>query len=396
MSGSALGNIVVLDLTRALAGPYCTMTLADLGAEVIKVEIPGRGDDSRQWGPPFATGESAYYLCANRGKKSLTLNLKTEQGREIVRQLAERADVLVENFNTGTMDGWGLGYEALRTLNPRLIYCAITGYGQTGPYRHRPGYDFIIQAQGGIMSITGPEEGPPMKVGVSIVDVTAGMNASMAILAALYERETSGEGQYIDIALLDTQVAWLANVGSNYLVSGRQPARLGNGHPNIVPYGPFPTQDGWIAIAAANDRQWQELCTLAGWGDLVADPRYATNPLRVENRRTLIPTLEERFRQRTSAEWEQSLLQVSVPCSPINALDQVFADPQVLARDMLVELPHPTAGNVRLVGSPLKLSRTPVCLEQPPPLLGQHTAEVLVELGYSQEEIDRLRDQGSV
>ena len=396
MSESALGNIVVLDLTRALAGPYCTMTLADLGAEVIKVEIPGRGDDSRQWGPPFATGESAYYLCANRGKKSLTLNLKTEQGREIVRQLAERADVLVENFNTGTMDGWGLGYEALRTLNPRLIYCAITGYGQTGPYRHRPGYDFIIQAQGGIMSITGPEEGPPMKVGVSIVDVTAGMNAALAILAALFERETSGEGQYIDIALLDTQVAWLANVGSNYLVSGRQPARLGNGHPNIVPYEPFPTQDGWIAIAAANDRQWQELCTLAGWGDLVADPRYATNPLRVENRRTLIPTLEERFRQRTSAEWEQSLLQVNIPCSPINTLDQVFADPQVLARDMLVELPHPTAGNVRLVGSPLKLSRTPVCLEQPPPLLGQHTAEVLVELGYSQEEIDRLRDQGSV
>jgi formyl-CoA transferase len=396
VSESALGNIVVLDLTRALAGPYCTMTLADLGAEVIKVEIPGRGDDSRQWGPPFAAGESAYYLCANRGKKSLTLNLKTEQGREIVRQLAERADVLVENFYTGTMDEWGLGYEALRTLNPRLIYCAITGYGQTGPYRHRPGYDFITQAQGGIMSVTGPEEGPPMKVGVSIVDVTAGMNAALAILAALFEWATSGEGQYLDIALLDTQVAWLANVGSNYLVSGRPPARLGNGHPNIVPYGPFPTQDGWIAIAAANDRQWQELCALAGWSDLVADPRYATNPLRVENRRTLIPTLEERFRQRTSAEWEQSLLQVNIPCSPINTLDQVFADLQVLARDMLVEVPHPTAGNVRLIGSPLKLSRTPVRLEQPPPLLGQHTAEVLVELGYSQEEIDRLRDQGIV
>ena len=396
MSGSALGNILVLDLTRALAGPYCTMMLADLGAEVVKVEIPKRGDDTRQWGPPFAGGESAYFLSANRGKKSLTLNLKTEQGREIVRQLAKRADVLVENFYTGTMDEWGLGYKALRAFNPRLIYCAITGYGQTGPYSHRPGYDFIVQAQGGVMSVTGPEEGPPMKVGVSIVDVTAGMFAAMAILAALYERETSNEGQFVDIALLDTEVAWLANVGGNYLTSGRRPARYGNGHPNIVPYGPFPTQDGWIAIAAGNDRQWQDLCALAGWNDLVADPLYATNPSRVENRRALIAILEERFRQRTTAEWEQALLEVNLPCGPINAIDQVFADPQVLARDMLVELSHTTAGNIRVAGSPLKLSRTPVRLDQAPPTLGQHTVTVLADLGYSQEEIDRLLDQGIV
>lgn len=396
MSESVLSNIKVLDLTRALAGPYCTMMLADLGAEIIKVEIPKRGDDTRQWGPPFVQGESAYFLSANRGKKSITLNLKTEQGREIVRQLAAQADVLVENFYAGTMDEWGLGYESLRALNPRLIYCAVTGYGQTGPYSHRPGYDFIVQAQGGIMSVTGPEEGPPMKVGVSIVDVTSGMFAATAILAALYERAASGQGQFVDIALLDTEVAWLANVGGNYLASGRRPARYGNGHPNIVPYGPFPTQDGWIAIAAGNDRQWKDLCALAGWDDLAADPAYATNPGRVENRRALIAILEERFQQRTTAEWDKALLEVNLPCGPINSIDQVFADPQVLARDMLVELSHTTAGKIKVAGSPLKLSRTPVRLEQPPPTLGQHTDSVLADLGYSQEEISRLRAQGIV
>lgn len=396
MSESVLSNIKVLDLTRALAGPYCTMMLADLGAEIIKVEIPKRGDDTRQWGPPFVQGESAYFLSANRGKKSITLNLKTEQGREIVRQLAAQADVLVENFYAGTMDEWGLGYESLRALNPRLIYCAVTGYGQTGPYSHRPGYDFIVQAQGGIMSVTGPEEGPPMKVGVSIVDVTSGMFAATAILAALYERAASGQGQFVDIALLDTEVAWLANVGGNYLASGRRPARYGNGHPNIVPYGPFPTQDGWIAIAAGNDRQWKDLCALAGWDDLAADPAYATNPGRVENRRALIAILEERFQQRTTAEWERALLEVNLPCGPINSIDQVFADPQVLARDMLVELSHTTAGKIKVAGSPLKLSRTPVRLQQPPPTLGQHTDSVLADLGYSQEEISRLRSLGIV
>jgi len=394
---SPLTDLRVLDLSRVLAGPYCTMMLADLGAEVIKVEMPGRGDDTRQWGPPFAGGEAAYYLSVNRNKRGLTLNLKNERGREILRRLACQADVLVENFRVGTMDEWDLGYEMLRSINSRLIYCAITGYGQIGPTCHRPGYDFIIQAQGGIMSITGPPEGPPMKVGVAIVDITAGLYAGVAILAALHERERSGQGQYIDIALLDAQVAWLANVGSNYLVSGQRPGRHGNAHPNIVPYEPFATSDGWIAVGVGNDRQWQRLCATAGWEDLAADPRFEDNPRRVDNRATLIPILQERFRQRPSEEWRAKLLQVGIPCAPINAIDQVFADPQVLARDMMVELPHPTAGTVKVAGSPFKLSRTPVCLDKAPPLLGQHSDEILrTHLGYSDAEIARLRDEGVI
>jgi formyl-CoA transferase len=392
-----LAGLKVVDLSRVLAGPYCTMMLADLGAEVIKIERPGLGDDTRQWGPPWAGGEAAYYLSVNRGKKSLTLNLKSARGREILLELVSKADVLVENFRAGTMDGWGLGFEALQALNPGLVYCSITGYGQTGPYRERPGYDFVIQAQGGIMSITGPEEGPPMKVGVAIVDITAGLYASVAILAALNERATSGRGQYIDTALLDAQVAWLANVGSNYLVSGERPGRYGNAHPNIVPYEPFPTRDGWIALGVGNDRQWQQLCKLAGWEDLAEDERFATNPLRVANRETLVPVLQTRFGQRTTQGWEDALLAAGIPCAPVNAVDQVFADPQVVAREMLVELPHPKAGTVHLAGSPLKLSRTPVSLREPPPLLGQHTTKVLTDhLGLGTEEIDELYEAGVI
>lgn len=395
--GQTLSDVFILDLSRVLAGPYCTMMLADLGARVIKVEVPGRGDDTRQWGPPFAGGEAAYYLSINRGKKSLSLNLKTEEGREIVRELAREADVLVENFRAGTMDEWGLGFEALQAINPGLVYCAITGYGQTGPYRDRAGYDFIIQAQGGIMSVTGPENGPPTKVGVAIVDITAGLYATVAILAALHEREASGLGQYVDIALLDAQVAWLANVASNYLVSKERPGRYGNAHPNIVPYEPFATRDGWIALAVGNDRQWQQLCELAGWDDLAADARFATNPLRVEDRQILVPILQQRLREQTSEEWATALLAVGIPCSPINTIDQVFADPQVLAREMLVELPHPTAGTVRFAGSPLKLSRTPVCLKEAPPLLGQHTEEILAAyLNYEPERIRELREKGVI
>jgi formyl-CoA transferase len=392
-----LDGLLVLDLSRVLAGPYCTMYLADLGATVLKVELPERGDDTRQWGPPWAGGEAAYYLAANRGKKSLTVNLKTDAGRAIVRGLAAQADILVENFYPGAMAQWGLGYEALREENPRLIYCAITGYGQTGPYRDRPGYDFIIQAQGGIMSITGPREGPPMKVGVAIVDATAGLYATIAILAALHERERSGLGQYIDVALLDSQVAWLLNVGSNYLVSGERPGRYGNAHPNIVPYEPFPTRSGWLAVGVGNDRQWQDLCTLAGWDDLCGDERFATNPLRVQHREVLIPLLQERFRERTAHEWETLLQGASIPCAPIQSIDEVLTDAQVQARAMVVELPHPTAGTVKLAGSPLKLSRTPVQIQDPPPLLGQHTAEVLRNyLGYTDEQIEQLRAEGAI
>ncbi|MFW6116615.1 MAG: CaiB/BaiF CoA transferase family protein [bacterium] len=392
-----LGDIRVLDLSRVLAGPYCTMMLADLGAEVIKVERPDRGDGTRQWGPPWVGGESAYYLSVNRNKKSITVNLKSERGREIVRGLAYRADVLVENFLVGTMEGWGLSYELLKEHNEGLIYCAITGYGQDGPYSSRAGYDFVIQAQGGIMSITGPVEGPPMKVGVAIVDITAALYATTSILAALHERERSQQGQYIDIALLDSQIAWLANAASNYLISGERPGRYGNAHPNIVPYEPFPTSDGWLALGVGNDHQWQRLCRVAGWHDLGADPRFATNPRRVEHRRLLVPVLRERFRNRSSEEWYDMLVDAGIPCGPINYIDQVFGDPQVLARNMLVELAHPTAETVKLAGSPLKLSRTPVRIQGPPPLLGEHTEDVLAEhLGYSSIDLKRLRDQGAI
>jgi formyl-CoA transferase len=373
------------------------MMLADLGAEVIKVERPGSGDDTRQWGPPWAGGESAYYLSVNRNKKSITLNLKSEVGREIVRQLAHRADVLVENWRSGTMESWGLGYKDLQPANPRLIYCAITGYGQTGPYRERPGYDFIIQAEGGIMSVTGPADGPPTKVGVAIVDLTAGMYATISILSALHERERSGNGQYIDMALLDAQVAWLANVGSNYLISDQPPTRYGNAHPNIVPYEPFATSDVWIAVGVGNDRQCRALCAGAEWDDLAADARFTTNPQRVEQRDVLVPILQERFGTQTSEEWRVALLGAGIPCGPINSIDQVFSDPQVLAREMLVELPHPTAGALKLAGSPLKLSRTPVRDNKPPPLLGQHTEEVLKRyLGYSDTDITWLREHGAI
>lgn len=397
MSKGPLSGVVVIDLSRILAGPYCTMLLGDLGAEVIKIEAPGRGDGSREWGPPWAGGESAYYLCVNRNKKSITLNLKSEKGREVLRKLIEKGDVLVENFLPGTMERWGFDYERVREINPRIIYCSITGYGQEGPYKDRPGYDFIIQAQGGIMSITGPVEGPPMKVGVAIVDVTAGLFAAVAILAALHEREGSGEGQHIDIALLDSQVAWLVNVASNYLVSGEVPRRYGNAHPNIVPYELFEAEDGWFALGVGNDRQWRKLCEVIGRPKLAQDPRFATNPRRVENREALIPLLQEIFRGRMVDEWLGLLVEAGIPCAPVNSIDRVLADPQVQSREMVVEVPHPTAGRVRLVGSPLKLSRTPVEMRHHPPLLGEHTEEVLTDfLGYTLQEIAQLRKEKAI
>ena len=392
-----LAGFRILDLSRVLAGPFCAMLLGDLGAEVIKVERPGTGDDTRAWGPPFVRGESAYYLCANRNKKSLTVNLKSAAGQEIIRRLARVSDVLVENFKVGEVAQLGLGYDHLKALNPGLVYCSITGYGQTGPDSDLPGYDFIIQGRGGVMSITGEPAGEPMKVGVAIADITAGLFAANAIQAALLARVRTGRGQAIDIALLDTQVAWLANVASNYLVSGQRPGRFGNAHPTIVPYQSFPAREGFFCLAVGNDGQWQKLCRLLGRPELAVDPRFATNPARVQHRDVLIPMLQEVFVTQDSAFWLREIAAAGIPCGPVQTLDQVFADPQVLARNMVWTVPHPAVGEVRLTGSPLKLSETPVAYRTHPPLLGEHTDEVLTALlGYAPEEVARLRAEGAV
>ncbi|MDQ7030279.1 MAG: CoA transferase [Ardenticatenia bacterium] len=394
---AALTGIRVLDLSRVLAGPFCTMLLADYGADVIKIEAPGRGDDTRHWGPPWAGGESAYFLAVNRNKRSLTLNLKHERGRRILYELVTRSDVLIENFKVGTTRRLGIDYDSLRELNPGLIYCSITGYGQTGPYRKRPGYDFVIQAEGGIMSITGPADGEPHKVGVAIVDITAGLFAATAILAALHHRERTGEGQFIDIGLLDAQVGWLANVAQNYLVSGTVPRRYGNAHPNIVPYEVFPTADGYVAVGIGNDRQYRRFCEVVGRMDLWEDERFQTNPGRVEHREELIPRLRELFRSRPTAAWLELLHAANIPAAPINTVAQVLNDPHVLARGMVQTVHHPTAGELKLVGPVAKLSATPATVRRPPPLLGEHTVNVLTDvLGYDETTIAHLQREGVI
>nr|WP_290669239.1 CaiB/BaiF CoA-transferase family protein [Ardenticatena sp.] len=393
----ALDGIRVLDFTRVLAGPFCTMLLGDYGAEIVKIEAPQRGDDTRQWGPPWAGGESAYFLAVNRNKRSLTLNLKHPEGRELARALAAHADVLIENFKVGTMAKWGLGYEDIRAINPGIVYCSITGYGQTGPYRDRPGYDFIIQAQGGIMSITGPADGEPHKVGVAIVDITAGLFAATAILAALRHRDKTGEGQYIDVALLDSQIAWLANVAQNYLVSGEVPRRYGNAHPNIVPYEVFPTADGYVAVGIGNDQQYRRFCEVAGCPELWEDPRFQTNPGRVNHRDELVPRLRDVFRQRPTQAWIDLLVVHKIPVAPINTVAEALNDPQVRARDMVQQVVHPTAGLLDLLAPVAKLSSTPAQIHSPPPLLGEQSADVLHDwLGLSAEEIATLRKQGVI
>ncbi len=396
-----LEGMRVLDLTRAMAGPFCTMMLGDLGADVVKVERPGRGDESRGWGPPFVgkpygpyPGESAYFISANRNKRSITLNLKKPEGQDIVRRLATKSDALVENFRTGVLDRLGLGYEQLRRVNPRLVYCSISGYGSTGPYAAHPGYDFIIQAEGGFMGITGPEEGPPSRSGVPIIDITAGMFSATAILAAFRTRDATGEGQHIDLSLLETQVALLTNVASNTLVGGMEHRRLGNAHPNIAPYEAFPARDRWFALAAGNERQWAILCQVLGRPDLKEDPRFADNNARVANRPALREVLDEEFRVRDASDWLAELRQAGLPCGPINTIPEVFDHPQAEARSLTLEVDHPTAGLVQFPGFPYKFSSTPAQVRLPPPLLGQHTEEVLGNvLGFSTSEVARLREE---
>jgi crotonobetainyl-CoA:carnitine CoA-transferase CaiB-like acyl-CoA transferase len=389
MSG-ALQGIKILDLSRVLAGPYCTMILGDLGAEVIKVEGPGGSDDTRAWGPPSVSGESAYYLCANRNKRAITLDLKSEEGQEVLKKLIAQSDVMLQNFKTGTLEKWGLGYEKIKQINPQIVQCSITGFGSNGPYKDLPGYDYIIQAMGGLMSITGSEESGPMKVGVAIADITTGLYAAIGILSALHERNLSGEGQSIDLSLFDTQISSLANVASNYLLSGRVPKRLGNQHPNIVPYQTFQTLDGEMVVAVGNDRQFHKLCEVLKIQEVGEDERFSTNPKRLENKDELVPILSNVMNKKTSKEWLELLSQHSIPCGPINNMKQLFDDPQVKEREMVVDVDHPTAGSIPLVGSPLKLSRTPVEMRRHPPLAGEHNKEVLLELGYTAEEITEL------
>ncbi len=402
MSG-ALDGIIVVDLSRVLAGPYATMLLGDLGARVIKVEQPGRGDDTRRWGPPFTpNGESAYFLCANRNKESVTLDLKHPGGSAIAREMISRADIVVENFKVGGMAALGLGYEDLKATNPGLIYCSITGYGQTGPYHDRAGYDAVIEAEGGIMSITGPGlgqegEGYPYKVGVAIVDITAGLNAVVAILAALHHRHQTSLGQAIDIALLDTQVSWLANVASGYLVSGQAPKRYGNAHPSIVPYQTVQADDGWLMLAVGNDNQFQKLCSLLHHPEWAEDSRFATNQARVTHRLALLPLLEAEFVSDSVATWTARLAAAGIPAGPVNDIPTALADPQVRARNMVQTVVHPITGSIPLIGPVPKFSGTPATIHKAPPLLGEHTAAVLGDwLGYTDEEIQELTTTGVI
>jgi formyl-CoA transferase len=389
-----LHGVRVLDLTRVVAGPYCSMFLGDLGAEVVKVERPVAGDDTRGWGPPFTGGESAYFLSINRNKQSLTLDLKSKRAAEILRALAKRADVIIENFRPGTMERLGLGEKDLRRINPRLIYGSLTGFGADGPMSDWPGYDLIVQAWGGLMSITGTPDGEPVKVGVAIIDLVAGLMLGKAIVAALYVREKTGIGQRIDTSLLEAEVASLINVGSNYLIGGNIPARWGNAHPNIVPYQHFKTADGYLVIGVASETIWRRFCAAVGEGALIDDPRFSNNAKRVENRSALIALLSAMFSKRDNDTWFQLLTQAEVPCAPVQTIDQVFHAPQVLHRKMLLEVDHPTAGKIRMAGIPVKFSDTPAAVRKPPPLLGQHNEEVLRNwLGMSAAAIEELKKE---
>ena len=402
-----LAGLRVLDLSRVLAGPWCTQILADFGAQVIKVEKPGEGDDTRGWGPPFVTnpdgsrGDAAYFLSTNRGKWSVAIDMASAEGQKLIRELAAKADVVMENFKVGGLRKYGLDYESLKAVNPRLIYCSLTGFGQTGPYAHRAGYDFMIQGMGGIMSVTGQPDGhpgaEPMKIGVAFADIFTGLYCTIGIQAALYHRERTGEGQYIDVALLDSQVGVLANQALNYLVGGKAPTRLGNAHPNIVPYQTFATRDGHIIMAVANDRQFKEYCAIIGVPHLAEDERFKLNRGRVERRAELIPLLVEPMKTRTTAEWVAAFEGAAIPCGPINSIDQVFANEQVQARGLQIGLTRDDGVEVPGVANPIVFSATPLHYEKAPPRLGDGTEKVLTEeLGLGADEIARLRKDGVI
>jgi crotonobetainyl-CoA:carnitine CoA-transferase CaiB-like acyl-CoA transferase len=406
MSGP-LSHLRVLDLSRVLAGPWAGQILGDLGAEVIKIERPGTGDDTRSWGPPYLQGAdggaelSAYFLSANRNKQSLAVDIAHSEGQELVRKLVAESDVVLENFKVGGLKRYGLDYDNLKRVNPKLIYCSITGFGQDGPYANRPGYDFLIQAMGGLMSITGQPDGEPgagpMKVGVALTDIMTGLYATIGVLAALSHRDRTGEGQYVEAALLDVQVACLANQAMNYLATGKAPVRMGNAHPNIVPYQDFPTADGNMVLTIGNDQQFARLCDVLGHAEWAGDERFVTNRARVANRRELIPKLRQATVMRSTREWVEILERAGVPCGPVNTLDQVFDDPQVLARGMRQTVTHPDLGEVPTVGNPIKLKLTPVTYRTAPPLLGEQSERVLQQVaGLSSGEIQALRERGII
>jgi crotonobetainyl-CoA:carnitine CoA-transferase CaiB-like acyl-CoA transferase len=392
-----LDGIRVVDLSRILAGPYCSMLLGDMGAEIIKIESPDHGDDTRGWGPPFIDGESAYFLSINRNKKSLTLNLKAGQGKDILTRLIGLSDVLIENFRPGTLGRLGFGYEQVRAMNPRMVYASISGFGQTGPLAGRPGYDLIAQGEGGIMSVTGFPDGPPTKAGTPIADIAAGIFAAQGILLALYARERTGRGQLVDVSMLDGQVALLTFQAGIYFATGESPGRMGNQHPTIVPYETFRSKDGYINLAIGNTNLWRTFCKAIGREELPADPRFGTESSRVENRNALKPIMDAIVAERTTRQWLELLEKAGVPAGSVNSVAEICEHPQIKAREMVVDVPHPTLGSIKVSGVPIKLSDTPGAVSTAPPLLGQHTAEILTGLlGCSSEEVEELRKAGTV
>jgi len=390
-----LEGIKILDLSRALAGPYCTMLLGDMGADVIKIERPGKGDDSRAWGPPFIEGESAYFLSVNRNKKSITLNLKSKKGKEILFKLIKISDVLIETNRPGVMEKLGLSFEEVKEVNPKIVYCSISGFGQTGPYKLRPGFDQVIQGMGGLMSITGEENRPPIKVGVAITDVGAGMYAAIGILAALLRRNKTGEGEYIDVSMLDGTISWLTYQSGRYFASGEVPKPMGSGHPLIVPYQAFKTKDIYINIAVGNDSLWRKFCETMGL-DIADDPKFSTNAKRVENKEELIKILNEILSKKTGKELLEILNKAGIPCGPIYKLNDMFSDPHVILRGMVSEIEHPKAGKIKVTGVPIKFKNSPGKIRLPPPLLGENNFEILEEIGYKREEIEKFKEEGVI